>query len=314
MSTTATAKKEAPARMSLANIRSGRVSRPDRIILAGTEGVGKSTFAAGAPSPIFIAAEDGIGHLDVSSFPEPETIADVYEAIRVLRHDKHDHKTVVIDTVDWLEPLVWDEVCKRNSWKNIEEPGYGKGFTIALDEWRKLIADLDALRAERGMEVILIAHTAIKVFNNPSGPDFSRYELNVNRQSAALLKQWADAVLFACYEEMVKKDKGEMKGKGVSTGHRVIHTVRRAAWDAKNRHYLPEVLPLNYADYAAARAAEAPQSFEALSIEFDVLLSELKPDKALKDKIVGFVGERTDTRKLAQACDRLRALIEEKAS
>jgi len=301
----------APPRMSLANVYVGRRAKPDRILLVGTEGVGKSTFAANAPEPIFLAAEDGIGHLDVASFPEPKSLDDVFQVLRVLREEPHDYKAAVIDTVDWLEPLVFDEVCTRNNWENIEAPGYGKGYTVALDEWRKILADLDRLRAEREMEIILIAHTAIKVFSNPSGPDFSRYELNLNRQASALLKQWADAVLFANYEEFVQKEKGEVKAKGVSTGRRVIHTTRRAAWDAKNRHYLPEVLPLDYGDYAAARAKEQPGSPEMLAGELDALLAELKPDKATRAKVLSFVGDRTDARKLAQACDRIRTLIEE---
>ena len=302
-----------PTRMSLDRIKSGRQVRPDRIVLAGTEGVGKSTWAAAAEKPIFLAAEDGIGHLDVASFPEPRTLDEVLEAIRELRLEDHAYRTFVVDTVDWIEPMVFRTVCTRNSWKDIEEPGYGKGYTIALDEWRKIIADLDALRAEKGMEIILIAHTQIKMFSNPAGPDYSRFELNINRQASALIKQWADSVLFACYEEQVKKDKGEMKAKGISTGHRIVHTERRAAWDAKNRHYLPEVLPLDYQEYANARAAEQPDTPEALATELDHLIAQLKPDKATKEKILSFVGDRKDPRTLARAVDKLRTLIEEKA-
>ncbi len=283
-------------------------------LLADCRIVHNSTFAAGAPDAIFIAAEDGIAHLDVASFPEPSSLDEVHEAIRTLRQEQHTYRTLVIDTIDWVEPMIIHEVCQRNGWKHIEEPGYGKGYVVALDEWRKLIADLDSLRAERGMEIILIAHTQIKIFSNPAGPDYSRFELNVNRQAAALVKQWADSVLFACYEEQVRKEKGEMKAKGVSTGHRVIHTVRTSAWDAKNRHYLPDVLPLDYGEYAAARAAEQPDTLDALTTELDSLLAELKPDKKMQAKIAAFVGDRTDARKLAQTNDRLRAILSEKES
>lgn len=285
-------------------IKTGRMAKPDRIVLTGTEGVGKTTFAADAPSPVFIAAEDGIGHLDVHSFDEPKAVMDVFDALRSLRGEPHEYKTLVVDTVDWLEPIILKEVCERNKWHDIEAPGYGKGYAAALDEWRKLIADFDALRAERGMEIILIAHTQVKLFSNPAGPDYNRYEMKLHRGASALLREWADSVLFACYEEAAdKKTK-----KGISTGHRVIHTERRSAWDAKNRHGLPEMLSLSYEEYAAARSGP---DVEALAVEFDDLLARLNPPKDLKKKIVAFVGKRDDPSRLAQSIDRLRALITE---
>jgi len=308
--TTATA--PANGRMSLANVHRGKLTKPDRILLAGTEGIGKTTFGASAPDPIFLASEDGTAQFDVARFPQPDSLEDVFSAIRELRQAEHDRKTLVVDTVDWLEPLLWSDVCARNKWKHIEDAGYGKGYTIVLDEWRKLLADLDALRAERGMEIILLGHTKIQIFSNPAGPDYSRYELNINKQAAALLKQWADAVLFACYEEMVQKERGELKAKGVSTGARVIHTERRAAWDAKNRYSLPPVLPLSYEDYAAHRAAKQTETPETLSVTLDELLIELNPNADLRFKILAFVGNRKDAVKLAQAVNRVRALLQEK--
>src|SRR4051812_12199161 len=102
-----------PRRMTLASIRTGRRQTPDRIMLYGVEGVGKSTFAADAPAPIFIASEDGVAHLDVPSFPGLGTFQDALDAVRTLTDDPHDYRTAVIDTVDWLEPLMWREICRR---------------------------------------------------------------------------------------------------------------------------------------------------------------------------------------------------------
>ena len=51
----------------LEKIHTGK--KPPRIMLYGTEGIGKSTFAAQAPSPIFLPTEDGLGEIDCASFP-----------------------------------------------------------------------------------------------------------------------------------------------------------------------------------------------------------------------------------------------------
>lgn len=300
-------------RMALTSIRTGRRRTADRILLAGTEGVGKTTWAADAPAPIFIPAEDGIGELDVASFPKPESFADVLEAIRELRRTQHNYKTVVIDTVDAVEPLVWAELCAMNKWENIEAPGYGKGYALTGDSWRRMLVELEGLQGDKNMDVILLAHTAIKPFSNPAGADYSRYEIKLHRVAAALLKEWTKVNLFAVHEEFTKKDKNEMKVKGVSTGRRVVHTQRTAAWDAKNRYGLPPELPLSYADYAAAREAGQPASPDALKAEAIALLADLAPNADTKEKITKAITDAGgDATRLAKCVDRLRSLVAEK--
>lgn len=282
----ATATQTAPAqtngapksRMTLDSVTRIVQRMPDRLLLVGTEGIGKTSFAAEAPDPIFICAEDGIPAIlgEVPRFPAPESLADVLDAIRTLIREQHEFKTFVIDTVDWLEPIIWNELCARNKWENIESPGYGKGYVAAAEEWRKLLGALDILRNRKGMEVILLAHAAIRTFQNPMGGDYSRYEAKINKNAAALVKEWTDTNLFAIHEEFVRLDnKGKETRKGISTGRRVIYTQRTAAWDAKNRYALPPELPLCYADYAAAREAAQPASLEDLQAEVALLLSQL---------------------------------------
>jgi len=277
----ASAPARAPSRMQLGAVRKGVRPAPDRILLVGTEGIGKSSFAAAAPAPIFIAAEDGVRHLNVASFPEPQTFGEVLDGLRTLATEQHDYKTAVIDTVDWIEPLIWRDVCERNGWPNIEHPGYGKGYAVALEDWRKLLVALDHLRNARGMEIILLAHATVKAFSNPAGGDYSRYECKLAKAAAALVREWCDANLFAVHEEFVTEAKGLARSKGVSTGRRVLKTERCAAWDAKNRHGLPAELPLDYQAYAEARAAGQPASPEALLAEIHALGAQLDlSDKA----------------------------------
>ena len=81
------------SRMTLAAVKKGRIKQPLRVIVYGQEGVGKSTFAACAPSPIFLCAESGTNHLDIARFPAPEQWSDVFDAVDLLTRQEHDYKT-----------------------------------------------------------------------------------------------------------------------------------------------------------------------------------------------------------------------------
>jgi hypothetical protein len=250
---------KASGTMKLGNLVKGRQKEPWRLLLAGVEGIGKSTFGAAAPKPVFLDAEGGTGHLDVQRFPRPTNLADVHEALRELTDGEHAFETLVVDTVDWLEPLVWQHICQRDNKADIEDYGYGKGYQAALDEWRPLIAALERLEKARGMNIVLLAHTQLKTFKNPQGEDFDRYELKLHQKAGGLLKEWVKAVLFANFEQYAvkaEKDKNNKfaRAKGISTGQRLIYTERDAAYDAKNRYALPPQIALNWEAFITAAA------------------------------------------------------------
>lgn len=260
-------------RMALKNVVKGRLDAPLKTVLFGPEGIGKSTFGAGAPSPIFLAAEEGTNHLDVARFPQPGTFADVLEAIAQLTMEAHDYQTLVIDTLDWIEPLVWRQTCARdpNKPSNIEEVGGGfqKGYLAAVDDWRLILSALERLREAKRMGIVLLSHSGKRTFKNPEGPDFDRYEMKIHPLAAGVWREWSDTVLYAQWEQSaVKKDRDKAgmfaKGKGVSTGARIVWTQRTAAYDAKNRSNLPQMLPLSWADYMAAVKANTPASADDL--------------------------------------------------
>lgn len=302
-------------RMTLASIRSSARSAPDRIFLMGIEGVGKSTWGSEAPAPVFLASEDGIRHLDVPVFPQPETWEDVLEALRTLATEKHDFRTIVVDTVDWLEPIVWEYVCRKGGWDNIEAPGYGKGYAVALDEWRRFLGALEAARAA-GMEIVLLAHAAVKNFSDPkSEHDWSRYEVKLHRGAAALLREWCDVGLFACFEEWGAKKKGASKAKGESSGKRVIYTQHSPAYDAKSRWQLPEVLPLSYAEYAAARDAKGADQVETLKTQIKELRGKLTVDEKAAKQLDAWIAKAgDDAAKLTKVVNQLRNKVDEQST
>jgi hypothetical protein len=308
--TNGTTKPPAPSRMTLGAVQKGKRVRPVRCLMYGVEGIGKSTFAANAPAPIFIGAEDGTDHLDAERFPTPGSWTEVFDALKVLATEEHPYKTLAIDTLDWLEPLCWDFICTRDSVENIEAYGYGKGYVAALDEWRRLLASFERLRA-KGMHVVLLAHSWIKPFKNPEGDDFDRYELKLHAKAGGLIKEWSDVVLFANYETFAEKDKRTKRVKGVSTGARMLYTTRTAAFDAKNRFDLPESMPLDWEDFFAAVQAHRPADPKALADEIKRKAEQVGGE--VKEKALAFLAEHAaDAAALAKLNDRINAKLAEK--
>jgi hypothetical protein len=241
--------------ISLASLKQTTSLTPPRMLIHGVAGVGKTTYAASSDRPVIIATEEGLGTLDVPHFPLARSFAEVMEPLYALYNEPHDFGTVVIDSVDWLEPLIWRRVCDDNKWGSIEEPGYGKGYVAALDLWREYLEGLNALRNERGMTVIQIAHTDIKRFDSPMCEPYDRYVIKLHARAAALLQEHSDIVLFANYRiSTVKSDVGFNKkvNRALGSGERVIYTEERPAFLAKNRYGLPDVLPLDWPAFATA--------------------------------------------------------------
>jgi hypothetical protein len=225
-----------------------------RVLVYGVEGIGKSTFAAGAPSPVFIQTEDGLGSLAVDHFPVANKVSDVLDAISTLFDGGHDFKTVVIDSLDWLETLIWRDIEAKYDAKDL---AYGKGAMIAADKWREILDGLTALRNDRGMAVILIAHTEIKRFDSPETEPYDRYQPKLQARSSALVREWCDAVLFANYKTMIKKDDvgfNKTVSRGITNGERLLFTSERPAYMAKNRYSLPESIPLSWEAFESAIA------------------------------------------------------------
>lgn len=227
--------------MSLSAVTRGRVKRPLKLLVYGPEGSGKSTLGSQAPDPIFLCAEDGTSQLDVARFPEPKSWPDVLAGVQELTTAEHSFKTLVIDSLDWLQPLMVKHVCEQQGITEDKYHAFGLGEKYALSNWKELIAALDELREKRGVHVVLIAHSSIVKFNNPEGEDFDRYQLALPNKAADLWKQWADVLLFLSWETLTKK--GERNAKGL-LGDRYLFPERTAAFDAKNRFGIREPIAI----------------------------------------------------------------------
>ena len=228
--------------------------RPPRITVYGVPGVGKTSFAAGAPDPVFIPVEDGLGSIEVDHFPLVRSYEDLMDALGALASEDHNFKTVVIDSLDWAEPLVWAKTCQINGWKTIEDANYGKGFLAAAQQWREYIDAINYLRDEKGMTIIQIAHSETVRFDSPETEPYSRYTLKLHKRAAALIQEHSDILGFANYRTSVVKAEAGFNKKvtrGVGTGERLLYLAERPAFTAKQRYGMPDVVPLDWNEIAA---------------------------------------------------------------
>ena len=225
-----------------------------RILVYGTAGVGKTTFAAQAPNPVFIQTEDGAGTLEINSFPLVSTFEEFMQCLAAL-YNEHNYDSVVVDSLDHLEPLIWKRVCEDNSCENIEKLGYGKGYVMALDYWREAMAALNGLRDQKSMAIILIAHHQIRKHSDPEMEQIDRYEIKLHQKASGLVQESVDAVLFAKHKVATKTEQlgfGNTRTRGISTGQRVLATIETPAFLAKNRYGMPAEIPLDWADFMQA--------------------------------------------------------------
>lgn len=239
---------------SLNSISKTKRARAPKIVIGGPGKIGKTTFAASAPNAVGILTEDGADHVDAQAFPLCKSLSDVYAAIGALYDEEHDFEYVFLDSLDWLEPMLHAHVCKAHGWADIEEPGYGKGYVAAADEWRNLLAGFEALRTERNMGVILICHDRIKTFSSPMNEPYDMHQLKLHERASALVLEWADVVGFANHVVLTSKVDvgfGKKEARAKTTGQRVLHVEPHPAHFAGNRFGLTD-MPLEWAAFSDA--------------------------------------------------------------
>ena len=227
------------------NITTGRIARPQKLVFYGVEGIGKTSLAAETPGPLFIDTEGGTAHLDVRRLQKPETWDELLTLIREVAATPDVCQTLVIDTADWAEQMAIDHICLKFKQPGIESFGYGKGYTFLSEEFARMLSACDEV-IRSGKNVVITAHAKMRKQELPDEAGaFDRWELKLSKQTAPLLKEWPDALLFLNFKTLVvATESNTHKAQG---GKRVIFTSHHPCWDAKNRHNLPEELTLDYA-------------------------------------------------------------------
>ena len=241
----------------LSRMTSGKQTRPVWMIVHGAPGVGKTTFAQGAPDPLFFDIDNRTAHLDVKRVPIgtwTELIDGLREVYKLTKEGKPPCKTVVIDTVDHAELLLWAHMLETlrdkegQRYNSIEEVGggYFKGYTMALEiGWKKLVMAIEALRNE-GINAIMIAHSNIKPANNPEGKSWDQWVMKLDRRANGYLREKVDLMGFAKFDDVARQNRGEMKAKGFTTGERVLCFGHSAAYETKPGMAIADSMELSW--------------------------------------------------------------------
>jgi len=281
-------------------ITRGKIKRAPRVVTYGFDGVGKTSFASGAPEPFFLDANRGrykfdVAGVDIESWDDYKGWLDAIEAGKV------PCKTVVSDALTDLEAMC---AAKLFPGVTVSEVGggYKKGEDALVLEWRTVLAQFERLWIA-GKTIVLLGHATVRSFTDPTGPNFQRFEIACRPEVSGMFRQWADYVLFA------REDVVAAKRKATSAGSRWIYTRRDPAFDAKARgtNAFPEKIPLSWAEFAGAVEEDEVRGASMLK-EIDEMLSELA-DSELEKVVRTFLKDYPAH--IPDAHNRVRARLEE---
>ena len=291
-------------------ITSGRIATAIKVVVYGPEGIGKSTFAAQFPDPVFIDTEGSTVHMDVKRLPRPDLWVELLNEVEYVRQNPGCCKTLVLDTADWAETLCSEYICARDQKTGIEDYGYGKGYRFLFEEFGRLLNALEQVR-EKGVNVVICCHATMRKFEQPDELGaYDRWSLKLTDSPkasiAGAVKEWADMVLFANYKTIVVNvdGKGAAKGKNkVQGGKRVMYTAHHSCWDAKNRFGLPEEAEF---DYSVVRGVIEGESLSQPKADSSLGEGALKDDGGAGAAATGTARQESSSA-LARAVERAAA-------
>ena len=226
--------------------------RPVICTLFGEGGMGKTTLAAMFPNPVFIRTEDGTASLagndNVSLFPLATSSQDVLDAIEALGTEKHDYKTLVIDSITQLATLIESEIVAADpKAKSINQAGggYGAGYGTAAERHRMVREYAGGLAYQSNMNVVFIGHADTETMDLPDMDAFQRYTVRIHKKSLPHFTDNCDLVGLIRLKTFVRGSDGDKK-RAISTGEREIICFPQASSVTKNRFNITEPLPFTF--------------------------------------------------------------------
>ncbi len=296
--------------------RKANPNKPPRILIYGAEGCGKSTLGARSDKPIFISPEGGTDQLvDVHGNPCEEmqnvdTWPRFREALEQLKKETHDFKTVVIDSLDWVESLAHADITKGTGKSIVTcHGGYGSGYRLSQTMHKEVIEDLSYLREVKGMGIVITAHAHVKAVKDPSMlHDYDQYEIKTHELVSSLFREWVDGLFFARFRTFTKEGETD-KARALSDGSRVVYTVKQPSFQAKNRYGMPSEMDFTEDFWKEVkRYSRKGDTLEVVQEEILKLEAHITDEETRKTVTDFIVKAGNDVAKLIPIRDRLRQI------
>ena len=223
---------------------------PLTIMVHGLHGLGKTTLGTQSRRPIFITAED-LSHVStVDKFPTAQTFGELQEQLKDVLVEKHDYKTLVIDTLDSVEKIVYKSIIGSDPGRTIAESrgGFGKGYIEAEQMARDLLKTIDQIRTERSMDILLLAHSLVESVEDPFNKiTYNKYCPKLQQSKSASFRsvftEYVQCLFYLTFDISLASDQKDSTKIHAESKQRVFITQPSLTCDAKNRFGFPEKVP-----------------------------------------------------------------------
>lgn len=232
-----------------------------RMVIGGTEKVGKTTLCSAAPGALLVPLEQGSGTIPVPKTPMLTTMEQIFSFCDEVR------AAAIAGRIPRGSSLVWDsgtaleraiesytlrtdpDYTKKRGQvtMNSAHGGYGKAYDVARQHFERWLRYQDELAFNAGINIIITCHVFPSRVMDPAHGEYDTWDLLLhspkNNKTYGIreyLTQWADLIGFF-HEPMfvAKAAEGESLNKGTSINQgRVLAVDRQPAWVAGNRYGL----------------------------------------------------------------------------
>ena len=232
-------------------IKKGKQKKAVRVVVYGSEGSGKTTLVASLPKVLILDTEQGSNQLDVDRVPITswDDIRDAFGELLKAGNGNREYDTLAVDSISVAETMLASVICQEGNRKSLADFDFGKGNVRLAERFTEFLKGADKLIA-RGYNVVMVGHSITRTQNDPEIGSFDRFEIDLQRQTAPLLKRWADCVAFLKFQIAMKEPQNEKK-RAVGGTERVLHTAHTASYDAKSRIQLPSKIGGDFKEFKA---------------------------------------------------------------
>lgn len=282
------------------SVSRGKKAEAIRLFVYTVPGLGKTTLLAESDKALIADVENGSHHVDVARIEHGyintwEKVIAFADAL-LQTTDFDEYKTIGFDTLNALERMLHAYLIRRDAPESregnsivkgsIEAYGFKKGFTIAAEEFRKLLARLERLRVTKGKNIVFTSHSMTVKVPNPLGQDYEKYVPSVNDKLWAELFGWCDVVGFGQHQVVTIQTSKRAKAKvdAKRSGARTLHVQPSASWEAKTRYMMPPEMSFSAETFWTNLQRGMINTADKLRKEIEEILANIKETTLMTDR------------------------------